>query len=302
MNKFFLIIVLLFLNGCKTSDLFKNVMDDFALEKKVIVHNESIDQEKIDIPLNGMVFVKENETIYSISNKYKVIPKDIIVDNNLVKPYNLKTNQILFLRNKNIYIIKRGDNLDKISFKFAVNKSEIINLNKLKKPYTLVVGNKILIPKIRNYSIIDQIVDKKIYNSNSISYKTSFKKSKLIKNSPKFIWPAKGEVIKKFGKFGKGQHYDGIDIKLINNSPIYSSQSGKVAFIGSQIKQFGNLILIKHNNGWLTAYSNIGKSSVKLEDKVTKGQVIAYSSSDKKNFHFQIRYNRKPVDPATYLN
>ena len=302
MNKFFLITVLLFLNGCKTSDLFKSVKDDFAPEKKVIIHNKSNDQEKIDIPLNGMVFVKENETIYSISNKYKVTPKDIILDNNLIKPYNLKTNQILFLRNKNIYIIKQGDDLDKISFNFAVDKSEIINLNKLKKPYKLVVGNKILIPKIRNYSIIDQIVDKKIYNSNSISKKTSLKKSKLIKNSPKFIWPAKGEVIKKFGKFGKGQHYDGIDIKLINNSPIYSSQSGKVAFIGSQIKKFGNLILIKHNNGWLTAYSNIGKSSVKLEDKVTKGQVIAYSSSDKKNFHFQIRYNRKPVDPATYLN
>ena len=89
---------------------------------------------------------------------------------------------------------------------------------------------------------------------------------------------------------------------IINNSPIYSSQSGKVAFIGSQIKKFGNLILIKHKNGWLTAYSNVGKSSVKLEDKVTKGQVIAYSSSDKEIFHFQIRYKRKPVDPVTYLN
>ena len=167
MNKFFLIIVLFFLNGCKTSDLFKNVKNDFAPENKAIVHNQSTDKEKIEIPLNGMVFVKENETIYSISNKYKVIPKDIITDNNLVKPYKLKTNQILFLRNKNIYIIKKGDDLDKISFKFAVNKSEIINLNKLKKPYTLVVGNKILLPKIRNYSIIDQILDKKIYNSKS---------------------------------------------------------------------------------------------------------------------------------------
>ena len=302
MKKFFLIIVFLFLNGCTTSDLFKNVKNDFAPEKKVIVHNKLTEQEKINIPLNGMVFVKENETIYSISNKYNVTPKDIIEDNNLITPYKLKTNQILFLRNKNIYIIKRGDDLDKISFKFAVNKSEIINLNKLNKPYTLVAGNKILIPKIKNYSIIDQIIDKKIYNSNVISKKTSFKNPQLIKNHPKFIWPAKGEIIKKFGKFGKGQHYDGIDIKLVKNSPIYSSHGGKVAFIGSQIKKFGNLILIKHNSGWLTAYSNIGKSSVKLEDKVIKGQLIAYSSSDKEIFHFQIRYKRKPVDPVIYLN
>ena len=294
--------MLLFLNACKTSDLFKNVKDDFAPEKKVIVHNKSTDQEKIDIPLNGMVFVKENETIYSISNKYKVTPKDIIVDNNLVKPYKLKINQILFLRNKNIYIIKRGDNLDKISFKFAVNKSEIINLNKLKKPYTLVVGNKILIPRIKNYSIIDQIVDKKIYNSNSISKKTLFKKSKLIKNSPKFIWPAKGVIIKSFGKFGKGQYYDGIDLKLGVNKPIYSTYDGKIAFIGSQIKKFGNLILVKHNNGWLSAYSNLGKYNVKQGDIIKKGEIIAFTSADNGLFHFQLRYNRTPVNPVNYLN
>jgi len=111
-----------------------------------------------------MIFVKKNETIFSIANEYKVIPKDIIEDNNLIKPYSLKENQILFLRNKNIYIIKPGDTLDKISLRFAVNKLDVINLNKFKQNHILKVGNKILIPVKRNYSLIDQIIDKKIYN------------------------------------------------------------------------------------------------------------------------------------------
>ena len=81
-----------------------------------------------------MILVKQNETIYSIANKFQVIPKDIINDNNLIEPFKLKINQILFLRNKNFHIIKKDDTLVSISIQYAVNQSDIINLNKLKKP------------------------------------------------------------------------------------------------------------------------------------------------------------------------
>ena len=124
----------------------------------------------------------------------------------------------------------------------------------------------------------------------------------MIKDAPKFTWPAKGQIIKKYGLFGKGQHYDGIDIKIKKNQPVYSSQSGKVAFVGSQLKKFGNLILIKHKKGWLTAYSNVGKYTVKQGDIVTKGQIISFGASNKNSFHFQIRHNRNPVNPINYLN
>ena len=249
-----------------------------------------------------MIFVKKNETIFSIANEYKVIPKDIIEDNNLIKPYSLKENQILFLRNKNIYIIKQGDTLDKISLRFAVNKLDVISLNKLKQNHILKVGNKILIPVKRNYSLIDQIIDKKIYNvkPSKKNYKTN--EAKKIKNAPNFIWPAKGKIIKGYGSFGKGQHNDGIDIKLNNNSPIYSSHGGKIAFVGSQIKKFGNLILIKHDDGWLTAYSNIAKYNVKQGQSVKKKQVIGYSSLSEDVLHFQIRYKRNPVNPNSYID
>ena len=102
--------------------------------------------------------------------------------------------------------------------------------------------------------------------------------TKKIKNAPVFLWPAKGKVIKRFGKFGKGQHYDGIDIKLGANRPIYSTYDGKIAFIGSQIKKFGNLILVKHDNGWLSAYSNLGKYNVKQGEFIKKGEIIAFTS------------------------
>ena len=299
---FRVILLFLILTGCKTTQLVENIKGDFAAENKAIIFNKSSAELKESIPINGMIFVKKNETIYSIANKYKVIPKNVIDDNNLIKPYTLKENQILFLRNNNIYIIKSGDNIDKISLRFAVNKLDIIRLNKLKNSNLLKIGSKILIPVKKNYSLIDQIIDKNIYKIKPNVNKYKNTETKIIQNAPDFIWPAKGEIIKNYGSFGKGQHNDGIDIKLKMNTPIFSSHQGKIAFIGSQIKKFGNLILIKHDNGWLTAYSNIGKYNVKQGQRVTKKQIIAYSSSNNEIFHFQIRYKRNPVNPNSYIN
>ena len=301
MLKLCLITLALFVFGCQTNNLVKEMKDDYAPEKKTIIFNKN-EKNKNKIPFNGMVIVKENETIYSIANKYDVIPKDIIKDNKLLKPFDLKLNQILFLRNKNFYILRKGDTLDKISIRFAINKQDIIKINKLKKPYRLIAGNKILIPKIKDFSVVDLIINENVYKSRSIFSKFNKNNKNIIKNSPKFIWPANGTVIKSFGKFGKGLHYDGIDIKLGKNEPIYSIYDGKIAFIGSQIKKFGNLILVKHENGWLSAYSNLGKYNIKQGDFIKKGEVIAYTSLDNGSFHFQLRFNRNPVNPVNYLN
>ena len=302
MIKILFLFFITFLVGCQTSNLFEDVKKDFAVEKKVTVFDRSNINRQFQIPLNGMILVNKDDTIYGIANKYKVVPKDIIDDNNLVEPYNLKENQILFLRNKNLYVIRFGDNLEKISLKFAVNKSDIIRINKLSKPYQLKVGNKILIPQTKDFSVVDLIIDQKIYKSEpKISNKNRIINAKSL-NSPNFIWPSKGQIIKNFGVFGKGQHYDGVDIKASNNSPIYSIYEGTVAFTGSEIKKFGNLILIKHKNGWLSAYSNVGKFNVKQGSSIKKGELIAYSSNDLDYYHFQLRHNRNPVNPIEFLN
>ena len=172
----------------------------------------------------------------------------------------------------------------------------------MSKPYQLKVGNKILIPQTKDFSVVDLIIDQKIYKSEpKISNKNRIINAKSL-NSPKFIWPSKGQIIKNFGVFGKGQHYDGVDIKASNNSPIYSIYEGTVAFTGSEIKKFGNLILIKHKNGWLSAYSNVGKFNVKQGSSIKKGELIAYSSNDLDYYHFQLRHNRNPVNPIEFLN
>ena len=111
MIKNYLIILTLFVFGCQSSPLYEGFKNDFTPEKEVKIFNKSSGSNEVSIPLNGMIIVKENETIYTIANKYKVIPKDVIKDNDLSKPYELKPNQILFLRHENIYIVKKNDTL-----------------------------------------------------------------------------------------------------------------------------------------------------------------------------------------------
>ena len=302
LNKIIFIILIFFSFGCQSNKLYDGLKENLVHEKEAKIFDKTSSSNNINIPLNGMIIVKKNETIYSIANKYKVVPKDIIEDNNLSKPYELKPNQILFLRHENIYIVKGNDTVEKISKRFAVKKSEIIKLNKLKDPFNLVVGNKILIPLIRDFSVVDLIINEKVYDTKQITKNDYTGNNEKIKNAPIFLWPAKGKVIKSFGKFGKGQHYDGIDIMFGKNKPIYSAYDGKVAFVGSQIKKFGNLIIIKHNQSWVTAYSNLGNYNVKVGDKIKKQQIIAYTPNNENYFHFQLRHNRNPVNPLSYLN
>ena len=302
MFKILIISFVFFVFGCKQNDVFVGLKNDLAPEREAKIFNKISNVNKKNIPLNGMIIVKENETIYTIANKYNVIPIDIIEDNNLSKPYELKPNQILFLRHENFYIVKDGDTVEKISKKFAVKKSEIIRLNNLKNPLNLNKGNKILIPLLKDFSVVDLIINEKVYDKKQIIKNKHTSNNNKIKNAPFFIWPAKGKIIKNFGKFGKGQHYDGIDIMFGKNKPIFSAYDGEVAFVGSQIKRFGNLIIVKHNNSWITAYSNLGKYNVKVGDKIKKQQIIAYTPDDKNFFHFQLRHNRNPVNPVSYLN
>ena len=109
------------------------------------------------------------------------------------------------------------------------------------------------------------------------------------------------KLVKKFGPYSNGkQHYDGIDIRVEDNR-ILASADGKVAFVGSKIKSFGNMILIKHDSKWISAYSKIGKTDVTEGQVVKKGQFIASVKEDK-TFHFQIRKSRNPVNPQSLLN
>jgi murein DD-endopeptidase MepM/ murein hydrolase activator NlpD len=120
-----------------------------------------------------------------------------------------------------------------------------------------------------------------------------------------FVWPVHGQVITEFGTTGKGQHNDGINIAVARGTPVVAAQDGVVAYAGNELRGFGNLLLIKHADGWMTAYAHNDTLLVKRGDTVRRGQQIAKAGDSggvaQPQLHFEVRQGTRAVDPTTLL-
>lgn len=122
----------------------------------------------------------------------------------------------------------------------------------------------------------------------------------------KFIWPVTGRVISSFGERNGGYANDGINIEVAEGTPVKASDHGVVIYSGNELAGFGNLLLVKHSNGFVTAYAHNSRLLVKKGSKVRQGQVIAHAGKSgdvsKPQVHFEIRRGDKPVDPKRYID
>jgi len=116
----------------------------------------------------------------------------------------------------------------------------------------------------------------------------------------KMRWPVRGRVISGFGS-GK----DGVDIAVPTGTPIKAAENGVVIYAGDGLKEFGNTVLVRHENGLVTVYGHASSIEVQRGQKVKRGQEIALSgmsgTTDSPKLHFEVRKNSAPVDPSTYL-
>lgn len=118
--------------------------------------------------------------------------------------------------------------------------------------------------------------------------------------------PASGKLISGFGQRPDGTHNDGINIAAPQGADIHAVTDGEVVYAGSELKGYGNLILLRHDNGWVTAYAHADRLVVRRGDKVRRGDVIAKVGNtgqvDAPQLHFELRQGSKPVDPLPYLD
>jgi len=121
----------------------------------------------------------------------------------------------------------------------------------------------------------------------------------------RFIWPVEGKLMSEYGPKGDGLHNDGINIAAPKGAPVFAAAPGVVAYAGNEIRGFGNLLLIQHTDGWMTAYAHNDKLLVKRGDHVTQGQQIgavgATGNVASPQLHFEIRRGKRAVDPLDQL-
>jgi murein DD-endopeptidase MepM/ murein hydrolase activator NlpD len=120
-----------------------------------------------------------------------------------------------------------------------------------------------------------------------------------------FQWPVRGRVVEGFGAGSGGTRNDGINIAAPRGAAVQAADAGVVAYAGNELRGYGNLILVKHPGGWISAYAHCDLILVKKGEKVGRGQVIARVGSTgnvgEPQLHFELRRGNKPVDPREYL-
>jgi murein DD-endopeptidase MepM/ murein hydrolase activator NlpD len=120
-----------------------------------------------------------------------------------------------------------------------------------------------------------------------------------------FRWPVKGRVIQGFGPKSGGGQNDGINVAVPEGTPIKAAEDGVVAYAGSELKGYGNLVLVRHSNGFVTAYAHASELNVKKGEAVKRGQVIGKAGQTgnvaSPQLHFEVRKGATPVDPSQYL-
>jgi murein DD-endopeptidase MepM/ murein hydrolase activator NlpD len=125
-------------------------------------------------------------------------------------------------------------------------------------------------------------------------------------NASGFRWPVRGRIISGFGKKPNGERNDGIDLAVPEGTSVKAAESGVVIYAGNELKSYGNLVLVRHDNGWVSAYAHNKELLVKRGDNVQRGQVISRAGRsggvDTPQVHFELRKGATPVDPMQHLS
>ena len=220
------------------------------------------------------------------------------------------------LKAKN-YIVKKGDTLYSIAFEAGIDFRDLAHRNNIPSPYNIYPGQQLNLvaskkrqekkpPKNTGPTTkkqTNQTVDppkKQAYGGPVVNEKLT--PTSLPEKVEKWVWPTYGQLI---GKFSLAEHGNkGIDISNRKGAIINAAAAGKVVYTGKALRGYGNLIIIKHSESYLSAYAHNDVLLVKEQQWVTAGQQIARMGSDDTGqvmLHFEIRYKGKSVDPLRYL-
>ncbi|MEM8800073.1 MAG: LysM peptidoglycan-binding domain-containing M23 family metallopeptidase [Pseudomonadota bacterium] len=259
------------------------------------------------------VLVRRGDTLYGLAHANNIDLDLLVGANKLRPPYLLTPGSRLTLPASRVHVVKKGDTGYAISRRYGVSVTSLFRLNGIGAPYHLRVGQQLKIPG-RSYSATDRArggepPPSKALPGRQKSIPKSQPEPRQVNVSPSrakgFGWPISGRVISTFGPKGLGLHNDGINIAAPAGTLVRAADTGIVAYASNGLKGFGNLILIRHQNGLVSAYAHNQVLLVSRGQRVEKGAVIARvgqtGSVVEPQLHFEIRKGAEAIDPLRLL-
>ena len=211
--------------------------------------------------------------------------------------------------------VKSGEELSDVADAYGVREVDIIKANGLKPPYSLKSGQKLKIPgraeakAPREGEYVKEgevaVPQPKPAAGSKLEKAEPTPSETASADGPRFDWPVSGKVIASFGSGEDGLYNEGINIAVASGTPVKAAAAGTVRYAGNELRGYGNLVLIEHAGGYVTAYAHNQALTVKRGDKVARGDVIARAGQTgnvkSPQVHFEIRKGTKSIDPKKML-
>lgn len=265
----------------------------------------------------GVHTVAGGDTLWSIAKRYDVDMKDVIYVNNLHAPYPLEVGQRLTLPPPVTYQVRGDDTLYGISRTFNISMTSLARQNNLRAPYHIKRGQTLKLPSVQPATYKAVQVAAATPGTKPAGPAVASKPVSKVEKKPlitsktpsragsKFIWPVNGRVISSYGPKKDGLHNDGINISASRGTAVVAAENGVVVYADNQLKGFGNLILIRHADRWMTAYGHLENFKVKRGQEIKRGDVIGTVGSsgqvDSPQLHFEVRRGTDALNPKIYL-
>jgi murein DD-endopeptidase MepM/ murein hydrolase activator NlpD len=240
----------------------------------------------------------------------------------------------------NIHVVNHGDTLLSISRRNHIPVGELARANHLERSAKLIPGMKLTVPGAKSAAVVPAAAPVAAVAAaqpvavpappvtrvaavageppqkarlaqagptpEEPAVASPIKASEATGALPTFRWPVRGKVITAYGAKANGKANDGINLAVPEGTPVKAADDGVVAYSGNELKGYGNLVLVRHSNGYVTAYAHASELLVKRGDTIKRGQVIAKSGQSGEvqspQLHFEIRKGSSPVDPLQFLN
>ncbi len=257
------------------------------------------------------ISVGRNQTVYSIAQKNGVSMRDLIVLNDLKPPFTLRQGQRLVLpardqSNAPVPSAAPRGGIEQAPLESVSTgsiASQAVTAEPLEAPQTLPSAAPLAPPSLPAKSVPTTVA-----SAEPLKITPPAKPAEENVNAPSapvLRWPVQGPVVSAFGSKGQGVNNDGINIAAPKGAPVIAAGGGIVVYAGNEMKGFGNLVLIRHEGGWVTAYAHLERMLVNKDTVVAPGDMIGTVGStggvSTPQLHFETRIDGKPVDPESVI-
>lgn len=271
----------------------------------------------------GSVTVVRGDSLSRIAARAGVAMGALAAENDLSPPYPLEVGQVIRIPAGRYHRVKPGETGIAIAQAYGVKWSTVVAANRLSPPFLLATGQMLRLPSQRTVAAMSLEeraraftldIDDLITGSEPAAPTRASAASRPAVPRPvaepasfagRFVWPVEGRLLSRFGPKMGGRYNDGINIGTAAGTPVRAAADGVVAYAGDGLAGFGGLVLLKHGDGWVTAYAHNEALLVARGQTVKRGETIARAgatgSVDEPQLHFEIRRGRVPVDPLKQL-